>query len=78
MGSFLEVNDTLQITVEQGFPIELLDLSSHLQKPITLDAVKGKLFSFTRKENARIFHRDPVRVFLVQNINNKWYFGERR
>jgi len=32
MGSYIEFNDTLQLTTEQGFPAEL-DLEKHLQEP---------------------------------------------
>lgn len=71
MGTGIEVNDTLQLTVEQGFPAELLSRQKHLEQPISIESVKGRVFSF-RKEGARIFHLDPVRVFLVQNINGKW------
>jgi hypothetical protein len=74
MGSFIEINDTLQITQEQGFPSSILDLNKHLQHPILLSEVEGLIFSFHKKERARLFHLDPVRVFLVQNINNKWLF----
>ena len=74
MGSFIEINDTLQITKEQGFPSDILDLNKHLQHPILLSEVEGLIFSFHKKERARLFHLDPVRVFLVQNINNKWLF----
>jgi hypothetical protein len=37
MGSYLEINDTLQLTIEQGFPSNLLDLTKHTQNPISLD-----------------------------------------
>lgn len=72
MGSFIEINDTLQITAEQGFPADVLNLEKHLKTPVTLDDVKGKIFHFYKKDSARIFHLDPVRVFLVQSINGKW------
>lgn len=74
MGSFIEINDTLQITEAQGFPASLLDLKRHQKDPITIDEVKGILFEFKNKPSARIFQKDPVRVFLVQNINKKWLF----
>lgn len=74
MGSLIEVNDTLQITPEQGFPIEILDLKKHQQTPITLDDVKGMIFSFHNKPRPRLYHLEPVRVYLAQNINAKWVF----
>lgn len=77
MGSYLEVNDTLQLTKEQGFPTAILDYEKHLQKPILLSDVSDTLFEFRDKPNARIFHLDPVRVYLVHNIDGKWLFWGR-
>jgi hypothetical protein len=74
MGSFIEVNDTLQITPEQGFPIDILDLKKHQQEPITLEDLAGKVLSFHNKPRPRLYHLEPVRVFLVQNIGGKWLF----
>ncbi len=77
MGGYIETNDTLQITEEQGFPVEILNLEKHQKNPITLDDVKDKIFEFHDKPNARIFHTTPCRNFLVQNINGKWlYWGK--
>lgn len=73
MGSNIEVNDTLQLTREQGFPCEFLSLEAHLENPVKAETLKGKEFSFN-KEDARLFHLDPVRVFLVENVNGKWLF----
>ncbi len=75
MGSFIELNDTLQLTIKQGFPREL-DLKKHLKKPFTVKEFKGKIFSFKNKPNMRIFHPAPGRCFLVHNIGDKWlYWG---
>ena len=75
MGSFIEFNDTLQLTTEQGFPKELT-LKRHLKKPFTLKDVEGKIFGFKNKPSMRLYHPAPVRVFLVHNINGKWlYWG---
>jgi len=77
MGSFIELNDTLQITTEQGFPSDLLNLEKHKKSPIKLDDVKDKIFEFHDKPKARIFHIAPVRCFLVHNIDEKWlYWGK--
>lgn len=74
MGSHIELNDTLQITTEQGFPAELT-LEQHLKKPFTADDFKGRIFQFT-KPGIRIYHAAPIRVLLVHNINGKWlYWG---
>lgn len=74
MGSFIEVNDTLQITVAQGFPADVLDLAKHEKSPVSLSAVAEQVFSFCGKTNPRIFHLDPVRVYLVENRDGKWIF----
>ncbi len=71
MGSFIEFNDTLQITTEQGFPKELV-LEKHLQKPFTAEDFKDKIFEFHGKPNMRLYHPAPIRVFLVHNIDGKW------
>jgi hypothetical protein len=75
MGSYIELNDTLQLTSAQGFPKELV-LEKHLKKPFCAQDFKGKVFSFKDKQNIRIFHPAPIRVFLVHNIDGKWlYWG---
>jgi len=76
MGSIIEINDTLQITKEQGFPIEL-NLEQHLQTPYTLVDFHGKVFSFTNKPQIRIYKVPPVRNFLVENRNGKWIYWGR-
>lgn len=76
MGSSIEINDTLRINKEQGFPAEL-DLQTHLQNPYTLDAVADKVFSFSSKPNIRIYKQPPVRNFLVEDVDGKWvYWGK--
>ena len=70
MGSFIEFNDTLQITTDQGFPKELV-LEKHLKKPFTAKDFQGRIFTFS-KPNMRVYHPSPIRVFLVHNINGKW------
>src|SRR3989338_8085392 len=74
MGSFIELNDTLQITTEQGFPKELT-LEHHLQKPFIAEGFAGRVFDFN-KPDLRLFHPAPTRVFLVHKIDGKWlYWG---
>ena len=72
MGSILEINDTLQITTEQGFPESLFNLERHLADPITYDEVKDMEFEFSGKARPRFFHLDPVRVYWFHNIEGKW------
>lgn len=75
MGSFIEINDTLRITKEQGFPKEL-DIEKHLEKPFTQADVEGKIFSFTNKPKIRVYKAPPVRNFLVEYRDEKWlYWG---
>jgi len=75
MGSMIELNDTLRITKEQGFPSEL-DVETHLKEPYELGDVDGKIFEFRAKPAIRIYKIPPVRNFLVEEINGKWvYWG---
>ncbi|MCD4760292.1 hypothetical protein K8R42_00145 [bacterium] len=75
MGGFIKINDTLQITSEQGFPNEL-NYEKHLKKPFKAEDFTGQIFEFKDKSDIRIYHRPPVRNFLVQNIDGKWiYWG---
>ncbi len=75
MGSIVEINDTLQITREQGFPAEL-DVKKHLKNPYKLKDFKDKIFEFKDKPKIRVYQMPPVRVFLVENVDGKWiYWG---
>ena len=77
MGSYIELNDTLQITTEQGFPEELLNLERQKNNPVRLEDVRDKIFEFHDKPQARIYHLAPTRCFLVHNIKGKWlYWGK--
>jgi len=77
MGPMVEINDTLQLTAEQGFPADLLDRAAHCRKPITLQDVCKRVFAFQHKPRARIFQLDPVRVYYAHNIEGKWLFWGR-
>lgn len=75
MGSMIETNDTLQITREQGFPLEL-DIARHLVSPIKVEEFSGRVFEFKDKKDLRIYHAPPVRNFFVENRGGKWiYWG---
>lgn len=75
MGSIIELNDTLQLTPDQGFPKEL-NLEKHLTQPFQSGAFKDKTFHFQNKPGIRQYHQPPVRNFLVENRNGKWiYWG---
>ncbi|TSC65280.1 MAG: Uncharacterized protein G01um101477_540 [Candidatus Doudnabacteria bacterium Gr01-1014_77] len=75
MGSIIVLNDTLQITKEQGFPLEL-DLEKHKLNPFKAEDFKGKIFEFKDKKGIRNYQQTPVRNFLVENREGKWiYWG---
>lgn len=75
MGSYIEINDTLQITQEQGFPKELI-LDEHEKNPFKAEDFQDRVFEFCDKPAIRIFQAPPVRVFLVENRDDKWiYWG---
>ncbi|MCX6718196.1 MAG: hypothetical protein NTY81_01140 [Candidatus Staskawiczbacteria bacterium] len=75
MGGTFEKNDTLQLTKEQGFPVEL-KLEDHLKNPYCTEDFKDKIFEFKDKPKVRIYNIPPVRNFLVENRDEKWiYWG---
>lgn len=75
MGSSVKINDTLQITREQGFPAEL-DYEKHKLQPFIADQFQGKIFEFKNKPEIRLYQQPPVRNFLVENRDGKWlYWG---
>lgn len=75
MGSSIIINDTLQISIEQGFP-KALDYNKHKLKPFKASDFEGKIFEFKDKPKIRVYQQPPVRNFLVQNIDGKWlYWG---
>jgi len=76
MGSFIEHNDTLQLTLDQGFPKEL-DIDKHLKTPYELQDFKDKIFAFHNKADIRIYKAPPVRNFFVENRNGKWIYWGR-
>ncbi len=76
MGSFIEINDTLRITKEQGFPAEL-DIKRHMEQPYSFDDVKDTIYSFKAKDKIRVYKIPPVRNFLAEELDGKWlYWGQ--
>lgn len=71
MGSYIELNDTLQLTKEQGFPLEL-DIDQHLKNPYNIDDFKDRVFTFQTKPGIRVYKIPPLRNFLVENKDGKW------
>ena len=75
MGSNIKINDTLQITREQGFPAEL-NFEKHLAAPLNVEDFAGQIFEFKDKPGIREYQQPPVRNFLVENRDGKWlYWG---
>jgi len=75
MGTIIEINDTLQISAEQGFPAEL-ELEKHKSTPFTAEQFTDRIFEFHNKSGVRFYQSPPVRNFLVENRNGKWiYWG---
>ncbi len=75
MGSVIEINDTLKISKERGFPTELR-LEDHVMDPENSGIFVGQEFDFWNK-GERLYHRPPTRVFLVEEMpNGRWlYWG---
>ncbi len=77
MGSYQIINDTLEITTQQGFPADELLLELHREAPYTAEDFEGRVFSFHDKLGPRRYHTPPIRNFLVHNIDGKWlYWGK--
>jgi len=75
MGTIVTQNDTLQITAEQGFPVEL-NLEKHFEKPYITEDFTNQVFEFKNKPGVRVYQAPPVRNFLVENRSGKWiYWG---
>jgi hypothetical protein len=75
MGSMIEINDTLQITKEQGFP-DVLNLENHQSNPLKAEDFADMVFEFKDKPKIRQYQQPPVRNFLAENRNGKWvYWG---
>ncbi len=75
MGNTIVLNDTLQITREQGFPA-VLDVETHLNTPYQTKDFEGQVFAFQNKPGIRNYQAPPVRNFLVENRDGKWiYWG---
>ena len=70
MGSLIELNDTLQITDEQGFPAKVLNLDKHKKNPTKLQDVKDKIFEFHDKPGGRTARWGFVFKGSV------WYIGQ--
>ncbi len=71
MGTPIEINDTLKISYERGFPIQF-NLKDGLSFEELEKSIKNKEFSFWNKDE-RLYHRAPTPVLLVQEMpDGKW------
>ncbi len=62
MGSFIEINDTLQISKEQGFPNEL-DYKQHKIKPFQTHDFEDKVLEFKKinqKSESTNYHQSVI------------------
>ncbi len=77
MGSIIEINDTLKISKQRGFPKDLV-LEDYIKDPKKYQdrLLNENLFGFSN-EGERHYHQAPTRVFLVEEIQSeKWiYWG---
>jgi restriction endonuclease S subunit len=76
MGSFIEINDTLRISRDQGFPKDL-DIFKHMENPYRLEDFTNKVFKFKNKPDIRVYKIPPARNFLVEEIDGKWLYWGR-
>ena len=63
MGSLIEINDTLKISKERGFPSGLCFEDYARDPGVLAKQFIGKEFEFSNKDE-RLYHRAPPRVFF--------------
>ena len=75
MGSLIEINDTLKISKERGFPKELV-YEKFIESPEEFASFVGQEFEFWNNDE-RLYNRPPTRVHLVEEMaDGKWlYWG---
>mgnify|MGYP001592967223 FL=1 len=74
MGSIIEINDTLKISKQRGFPADLT-LEQHVEDSSKSRWFLNKRFKFLNPDE-RLYHRPPARVFLVEEVGDRWlYWG---
>ncbi|MBI2106761.1 hypothetical protein HYT57_02145 [Candidatus Woesearchaeota archaeon] len=74
MGTTVEFKDTLKLTKENGFPLEL-NLEQHVADPESSRRFLGKVISFHAKGEV-VYNHFPARIFLVEDIDGRWlYWG---
>lgn len=74
MGSLIEINDTLKISKDRGFPKNLV-LEDYIRNHLAFQDVTNEDFAFWNA-GERLYNRPPTRVFLVEEVAGKWlYWG---
>ncbi len=75
MGSIIEINDTLKISKDRGFPL-CLSLEEHIKNPNDSEGLVGVEREF-KNPGIRLYNLKPSRVFLVEELpDGKWlYWG---
>lgn len=75
MGTQFTINDSLQITREQGFPKELV-YEEHVKKNLKAEDFADRVFEFHDKAGLRVYQAYPTRNFLIENRDERWlYWG---
>lgn len=69
MEKLIRFNDTLKLTHDQGFPLEL-KISNYIKQNLDYKSLIGKQFTFD-KPLARLYPLPPTRTFLVKEIEGK-------
>ena len=71
MGSKIEINNTLKISKERGFPAGL-NREDHVKNFGSSARFVGQEFEFWNRYE-RLYHHPPTRVFLVEEtLDGKW------
>ena len=75
MGSLIEINDTLKISKDRGFPLELRVEQHQNGSPFNLEQFADQVFDFCNPDRRR-YHDGGTRVLLVEEIDGRWlYWG---
>ena len=78
MGNFVEFNDTLQITTEQGFPADVLNLGEVNDTEAAFQRVKDVLFSFSGKSGQGFITSTPYGFVSSITLMGSGCFGGTR
>ncbi len=68
MGSLIEINYSLKVSKDRGFPKELL-FDNHNKNPESSKKFLGQILTFWNFDE-RFYARDPTRVWLVEEMKD--------